>query len=1081
MNARVARSIAWLLVAAYFILSATGLYLQLLTNTSPGHRAIPLLPYVIALIVVGIWPVVGARIISHHPRHPVGWLLFATFPLVAIVMFATGYTAYATSISPDLLPVPGALLIWLKDIGFPIGIVTLTLMYLLFPTGRLLSPRWRLVVWGSIGALLIVVGLLAVKPGPLTHFPSLNNPDAVSEPLWAVLEPVLLTGIAILSLSNLAALVSLFIRLRRAQGDEAQQIKWLLPPAMIYWIGIPISYLGGLNPGGILLDMGIVLHLISVPVIVMAVAFAIFKYRLYDIDHIINRTLVYGVLTACVAVLYVLVVGGASLLVQSYYRLAALLITAMVVGVVYRPIHAFFQTGVDRLMYGKRGVPVVMPAQYLPEKQSQNQELPTEAQVRAIHDASVHCPGNARWLRPARAGWLLCMTAGLAVYIPAGVALLGDRGPALVAQLAAVGGTPLAMSLQAGAIVGMAGVALFALVVAAVLFFKRPDDPMSLFLAYFYLIFGFIQVGPGPLIYLESALFDSNYLVNGLLQALLFGPALVILLCIFPDGRFTPPWARRLAIASLVYAPLSVLLFIPLSSSVTATPSVLGVLGWFALFFAGLYAQVQRYRFVSRPLERQQTKWVIYGFGVVVLFALLPSIATVRLIEPPSSLPYFWWGPLMRLCWVISSAALPLTLSIAVLRYRLYDIDLLINRTLVYGTLTACVIGLYVLVVGALGILFQTQGNLLIALLATGIVAVLFQPLRARLQRGINRLIYGERDDPVEALARLGRRLEAAIPQDKVLFTLVDTIAQTLKLPYVAIKLPVATGYTVAVVYGNPVPDCIQLPLIYQGEDNGQLVVAWRSPGSPFSPSELRLLRNIARQAGAAVRTVRLTGDLLRSRQQLVTAREEERRRLRRDLHDGLGATLAALNLEAAVLRHAIRRDPEKAEALVDEFRQDIRATIEAIRHLVYELRPPTLDQLGLVEAVRVLAVACSRGEAQDEATLHITVEAPPTLLPLPAAVEVAAFRIVQEALTNVVTHAQAQHAIVRLQMTTDELLVEVVDDGIGIANGRQPNPGLGLLSMRERAEELGGVCLIETTAEGGARVLASLPLLKAS
>jgi signal transduction histidine kinase len=210
----------------------------------------------------------------------------------------------------------------------------------------------------------------------------------------------------------------------------------------------------------------------------------------------------------------------------------------------------------------------------------------------------------------------------------------------------------------------------------------------------------------------------------------------------------------------------------------------------------------------------------------------------------------------------------------------------------------------------------------------------------------------------------------------------------------------------------------------------------------------------------------------------LITAREEERRRLRRDLHYGLGATLAALNLEAAVLRRSIRSDPEKAEALVDEFRRDIRATIEDIRHLVYELRPPTLDQLGLAEAVRVQAVHYSRGETQGQPTLQITVEAPPTLPPLPAAVEVAAYRIVQEALTNVVTHAQAQHCMVRLEVR-DELRLEVVDDGAGVASDRQQSKGLGLLSMRERAEELGGACLIEPTAGGGTRVVASLPLLE--
>jgi signal transduction histidine kinase len=314
-------------------------------------------------------------------------------------------------------------------------------------------------------------------------------------------------------------------------------------------------------------------------------------------------------------------------------------------------------------------------------------------------------------------------------------------------------------------------------------------------------------------------------------------------------------------------------------------------------------------------------------------------------------------------------------------------------------------------------------------------------------------------------------------PPDKVLPALVETIAQTLKLPYVAIQLPLDEGDKIAAVYGNPVTEVAEFPLVYQGEHTGQLVVGLRSPGGDFSPAEMRLLRNVARQAGTAVYSVQLTVDLRRSRQQLVTAREEERRRLRRDLHDGLGATLAALNLEAAALRRSIRGDPQKAEALVDEFRQDIRATIEDIRRLVYELRPPTLDQLGLVEAVRAQAAQCGRADELGDLALQINVDAPEALPPLPAAVEVAAFRIAQEALTNVVTHAQAQHCTVRLEMKNG-LMIEVVDDGVGLANGDRPHNGLGLLSMRERAEELGGSCLIEPVTGGGTRVLASLPLL---
>jgi len=227
-----------------------------------------------------------------------------------------------------------------------------------------------------------------------------------------------------------------------------------------------------------------------------------------------------------------------------------------------------------------------------------------------------------------------------------------------------------------------------------------------------------------------------------------------------------------------------------------------------------------------------------------------------------------------------------------------------------------------------------------------------------------------------------------------------------------------------------------------------------------------------------------LTAALQQARLELVTTREEERRRLRRDLHDGLGATLAALNLEAGAVRRWIRRDPDKAEAQVDEFRADIRAAIDDIRKLVYELRPPTLDQLGLVAAVQAQAAQCSRpaeSDADDFSApqLKIDVDAPEEFSPLPAAVEVAAFRITQEALTNVVHHAQARRCLVRLAMGR-ELTVEIRDDGVGLTPDYANNGGLGLLSMRERAVELGGTFQIGPAPEGGTRILATIPLPEA-
>jgi signal transduction histidine kinase len=217
----------------------------------------------------------------------------------------------------------------------------------------------------------------------------------------------------------------------------------------------------------------------------------------------------------------------------------------------------------------------------------------------------------------------------------------------------------------------------------------------------------------------------------------------------------------------------------------------------------------------------------------------------------------------------------------------------------------------------------------------------------------------------------------------------------------------------------------------------------------------------------------RLTADLQQSRERLVTAREEERRRLRRDLHDGLGPQLASHSLRLEAARDFIRTNPERAEALLNQLIEKSQGIVVDIRRLVYALRPPALDELGLVGAVREYT-------AQSELNgLRITLTTPERLPPLPAAVEVAAYRIIQEALTNVIRHAKAQSCQVSLalQETPARLEVEIKDDGVGLPAER--HVGIGLTSMRERAEELGGACLVEAGAEGGTQVKARLPLMK--
>jgi len=607
--------------------------------------------------------------------------------------------------------------------------------------------------------------------------------------------------------------------------------------------------------------------------------------------------------------------------------------------------------------------------------------------------------------------------------------------------------------------------------VAAVIFWRKSDDWMALLVALFLVAFG---TGFPPTLHLLG---DQQPGV-GLFVKLL---AAVTYICmdglgyLFPNGRFVPRWTWALLV---IVAVLEVPFNLPPSSP-------FAVIHWspwlflpvaLAEFVTPVYAQIYRYRQVSGPVQRQQTKWVVYGVSVALLSAIafrlligyyIPTIGENSSFNAVASDPALYDIMLLLLL------PIPLSFGLAILRSRLWDIDILINRTLVYGALTAGVVGIYVLVVGAFGVLFQTRANPLIALLATGVVAVLFQPLRDRLQRAINRLLYGERDDPYAVVARLGQRLEATLAPDAVLPTIVETVKETLKLPYVAIaltndeqRLPLseATGaaedaalsathssfvlhassaddmFVIAAASGTPVDDALRLPLVYQGETIGQFILGARAPGEAFSPADRRLLEDLVRQAGVAAHAVRLTADLQRSRERLVTTREEERRRLRRDLHDGLGPTLASLAQRIDTARGLVPRDPDAATALLGDLKTQIKATIAEIRRVAYALRPPALEELP----------------------------------PLPAAAEVAAYRIVLEALTNVARHAHAQSCRISLSLA-DGLCLEIIDDGSGLPVDCRA--GVGLTAMRERAAELGGVCRIEPGATGGTHVWARLPL----
>ena len=575
---------------------------------------------------------------------------------------------------------------------------------------------------------------------------------------------------------------------------------------------------------------------------------------------------------------------------------------------------------------------------------------------------------------------------------------------------------------------------------------------------------------------------------------------------LFPDGRFAPRWTRPAAAAWVALCALG--FFTPDDFPLNQTPDGDSLFPFAALGFVSsvVAAQVWRYRRATTPAGRQQIKWVASGFAgafAAVFAGVAPgAFGLLRgeggaLVAPLLEISAFYAGLLL----------LPLAIGVAVLRYRLWDIDLVINRALVYAALTAAVAGLYALLVGGASLLLRTDDDLLVPLVATGLVAVAFQPLRARLQRGVNRLLYGERDDPYAVLSRLGQRLEATLAPEAVLPAVARTVTEAFRAPWAAVALRDGDGDAVVATAGAapgvaPV-GALRLPLVYGGEPVGALLVAPRGPGETFSAGDRRLLDDLARQASVAAHAVRLTADLRRSRERLVAAREEERRRLRRDLHDGLGPQLASQALTIDAARALMARDPAAADALLRDLKAQTQSAVADIRRLVYDLRPPALDDLGLVPALREAAARLAR------TGLQIAVDAPEPLPSLPAAVEVAAYRIAQEALTNAVRHSGARECAVRLAVgpnaRPDESLLqgagrvncsvgspsfpaservssylegvvlEIADDGRGLPTERRP--GIGLTSMRERAEELGGTCAIGPRPGGGTVVRAWLPL----
>jgi signal transduction histidine kinase len=585
--------------------------------------------------------------------------------------------------------------------------------------------------------------------------------------------------------------------------------------------------------------------------------------------------------------------------------------------------------------------------------------------------------------------------------------------------------------------------------------------------------------------------------VGGWIWAPGFGVLLTVVLLIFPDGRPLSPrwryavWASVAAVTTVTLSlaagfwglPGKVILQGNLTStgpgSLSSLTFEVGILATGACMLAGIIAIVLRYRRGGID-ERHQLKWVIAGTILLALTAVL----SFDFVPLPAIVKW----PMESL----GAVGFPATIAIAILRYRLYDIDVVISRTLFYGSLAAFITAVYVGIVVGIGTLVRSGGrpNIALSIVATAIVAVAFQPVRERLQKVANRLVYGKRATPYEVLSQFSERVAESYAADDVLPRMARVLAEGTGAMRADVWLraglmlrpaaswpegPLATEPARIVGDSLPqMPDADRVVEVrHQGELLGALSVTKRQ-GESLTPVEEKLLDDLASQAGLVLKNVGLTSELLArledlraSRQRLVAAQDEERRRLERNLHDGAQQNLVAIKVKLGLAEAFAEKDPARARELVSELKDDADEALETLRDLARGIYPPLLADKGLAAAL----------ESQTrKATLPVTVDAN-GVSRYPQDLEAAVYFCTLEALQNVQKYAGATRATVRLADTGAELRFEISDDGIGFDPGTVRR-GAGLTNMADRLDALGGGVEIDSTPGGGTRLAGRVPTL---
>jgi signal transduction histidine kinase len=405
---------------------------------------------------------------------------------------------------------------------------------------------------------------------------------------------------------------------------------------------------------------------------------------------------------------------------------------------------------------------------------------------------------------------------------------------------------------------------------------------------------------------------------------------------------------------------------------------------------------------------------------------------------------------------------LPAAIAIGIFRYRMLGIEVILRRGLVYAALTACVVTTYALVTWAGGA--HLGGDTIPSMLAAALVAVGLLPLRSAAQRLVDRLLYGRRGDPLTAVSELGSMVAAAEPA-ALADQLVVGVREAVRAAGVRIDRPDGLLVAVAGTVDDD-PAAVRVPLSAGGEDVGVLVVGPRTPGTPYTRDDERLLHALGVQVAVALHAVNSATELERQRDRVIAVRKEERDRLRRDLHDGLGPSLTGIGLGLrAVDDAASAADTIRVRELTDVIRAEVRRTVLDVRRILDDLRPAQVEERGL-------AAALEDAFGDHHAPPHVTVSA--TALPtLPDDVEDAAFRVALEATNNALRHAGARHVRVRVSAESGRLLVVVADDGSGLP--ADVTEGIGFASMRARAAAVGGT--VEISRGAGTAVRLVVPL----